>query len=220
MQNALASLDAKVKNNLMKIQQEYLSRNLSIAELFKKFDAEKSERTLSLQGFQLLLKEFDQNLSFKEQTQLFEQFDADRSGKITVEEFSMQIFNSNFAEFSQNKVLFEMRAQKIIKQLKGLVQNAQMDVKQMFQRFDQDHNDSLSLEEFRGMCQQINEELSEQEARQVFLYFDTDESGTISFNEFFQVLFLFRKSRATSRSPRRVSSSTVSTRNSRSPSST
>lgn len=39
-----------------------------------------------------------------------------------------------------------------------------MDLKQMFERFDANHNDSLSAEEFRDMCRQINEELTLQES--------------------------------------------------------
>ena len=57
----------------------------------------------------------------------------------------------------------------------------------MFERFDANHNDSLSAEEFREMCRQINEELTLQESQQVFNYFDTDKSNTISFTEFAHV---------------------------------
>lgn len=51
------------------------------------------------------MSEFQQNLSQKDLKELFDLFDLDKSGKVSILEFEIMVFNSDFGDLKDNKIL-------------------------------------------------------------------------------------------------------------------
>lgn len=119
----IATISGKIKNNLIKIQKQYIASGKSIVEIFKKFDQDEDVDSFTFSEFQAFLKEFDQNISFREQKMLFDEFDKDKSGQISLDEFTNEIFGTSFDNYKENSLLSNMKTKKIIKELKGYISN-------------------------------------------------------------------------------------------------
>ena len=145
------NLKQKFQNNIIKIQLEYFRMQSELKTIFNQVDNDNDNSTLNFTEFATILKNFNQNLSFRDQKELFDLFDEDQSGLISQDEFIQILFNTSFAEQKDNQILFKMKAQRIIKKIKGIIVNDQISVDQLFRRFEGTKKNQLTLEEFRKL---------------------------------------------------------------------
>jgi Ca2+-binding EF-hand superfamily protein len=61
-------------------------------------------------------------------------------------------------------------------------------VKEIFRRFDKDHNGVITVEEMKEACQKFSLQLSDGEVSAIMRHFDTHQDGQISYNEFCDAL--------------------------------
>jgi Ca2+-binding EF-hand superfamily protein len=61
-------------------------------------------------------------------------------------------------------------------------------VKEIFRRFDKDHNGVITIEEMKEACQKFALQMSDEEVSAIMRHFDTRQDGQISYNEFCDAL--------------------------------
>jgi Ca2+-binding EF-hand superfamily protein len=96
------NLKQKFQNNIIKIQLEYFRMQSELKTIFNQVDNDNDNSTLNFTEFATILKNFHQNLSFRDQKELFDLFDEDQSGLISQDEFIQILFNTSFAEQKDN----------------------------------------------------------------------------------------------------------------------
>jgi serine/threonine protein kinase len=96
------NLKQKFQNNIIKIQLEYFRMQSELKTIFNQVDNDNDNSTLNFTEFATILKNFNQNLSFRDQKELFDLFDEDQSGLISQDEFIQILFNTSFAEQKDN----------------------------------------------------------------------------------------------------------------------
>jgi Ca2+-binding EF-hand superfamily protein len=58
------------------------------------------------------------------------------------------------------------------------------DIEELFDRADEDHDDQISLTEYRGLMQELDRHMHDDEVATTFLAIDTNRDGRIGFAEF------------------------------------
>ena len=58
------------------------------------------------------------------------------------------------------------------------------DIEELFDRADEDHDDQISLTEYRGLMQELDRHMHDGEVATTFLAIDTNRDGRIGFAEF------------------------------------
>merc|ERR1719191_2660606 len=78
--------------------------------------------------------------------------------------------------------------QAVLEKLREAMRQQGPTVKEIFRRFDKDHNGVITVEEMKEACQKFALQMSDDEIICVMQYFDTRQDGQISYNEFCDAL--------------------------------
>lgn len=90
-------------------------------------------------------------------------------------------------------MLMEMRAEKVIKLLKVVIERECIDVNELFEKYDANGDHQLQMTEFAPLILSIDNSLSQNEISYIFKDFDKDGSGTINTEEFITRLGLSKQ---------------------------
>jgi Ca2+-binding EF-hand superfamily protein len=111
---------------------------------------------------------------------------------VVVNRFKLEIFEAD--DFSlrhmENKHdLWPMSSVEfVMENLKKKVQGQSASLRKMFRKFDLDHSQTISLEEFCNMLAYYGMGIAKQEALTIFRAFDKDRSGLLSYDDFVTAL--------------------------------
>lgn len=160
-----------------------------------------SVNVLSLDQFRVFVQKIDDQISENDARYLFKKFDKDRSGSLSLQEFISTVeaeSKKNCASNTQtnNNVPIPSSPvkkasganQRIIFELKNIIQTNGLDLGMIFQSFDLSGDSSLDLQEFKKLIEVINARYTEAEVKEVFSVFDVNGDGDISFKEFEKIL--------------------------------
>lgn len=159
-----------------------------------------ANKVLDVNQFKLFVQKIDDQINDNDAKYIFRKFDKDRSGSISLEEFisTVEIESKKLASQSNQNVpqpqplspskKASPNAQKIIFELKNIINTNGLDLGMIFQSFDLSGDSSLDFGEFKKLIEVINARYSEQEVKDVFKVFDVNGDGDISFKEFQAVL--------------------------------
>lgn len=90
--------------------------------------------------------------------------------------------------FMENKKFPASDVTLIFEKLKEKLSQSSSSVREAFRRCDKDHGGYLSMEEFRGILQQYNFDLTDQEVISVMRKFDRNFDGVVNYDEFCDVV--------------------------------
>lgn len=158
-----------------------------------------ASKVLDLNQFKLFIQRIDDQINDNDAKYIFKKFDKDRSGTLSIEEF-MSVVQAEIQKItaqsgqkvvqppSPTKKAASPNAQKIIFELKNIINTNGLDLGMIFQSFDLSGDSSLDFQEFKKLIEVINARYSENDVRDVFKVFDVNGDGDISFKEFEAVL--------------------------------
>jgi calcium-binding protein CML len=112
---------------------------------------------------------------------LFQHFDTDGDGAITLAEFKS-------AMKRQNPKMADKEIEAMMKRLDtngdGNIDFREFAAMEIFKQFDVDNDGEITIAEFKNGMSKLNPSLSEKEVKFYFSQMDVDGDGTISFKEF------------------------------------
>ena len=114
---------------------------------------------------------------------VFKKFDVNGDGSVSFEEFYRQLaygIKDQDSKFNPS----QEKAKKLISELKRIIQNHNLNLRQIFANFDKSKDGMLNLEEFNKLVLVIDKNLPSEEAKAVFSLFNSDGGSEITFEEF------------------------------------
>ena len=187
-------VDYRAKKLLKKMNDMIIQNNIDLVKVFRKFDTS-GDKQMSEVELGKLLKVIDDTLNDQDVHFIFRRFDRDGNGSVCIDEFE-KFFSiekegekvdvgKNEAKFPQGA---SSSAQKMLKELKEIIQINQLDVQLVFKNFDTSGDNQLNLSEFTKLIKVINSRFTEAEVQDLFKAFDINNDKSISFKEFNQYL--------------------------------
>jgi Ca2+-binding EF-hand superfamily protein len=76
----------------------------------------------------------------------------------------------------------------VLEKLREAMRQQGPTVKEIFRKFDKDHNGVITIEEMKEACQKFALQMTDYEVTAIMRHFDTRQDGQISYNEFCDVL--------------------------------
>lgn len=182
------TLDDFSKHILTKLQKVFNEKGYSVEEVFAHFD-KTGNQTLQEQEFTKLILKIDSNADPKDIQTIFQQVDTDKSGCLSLSEFKKYILETDYEFKTDNEMLENQRAEKLIKRLKDVIIINNLDIDRIFKNFDKSKDSALNFEEFKGVLKTIDDNILDKEALYIFHKFDHDKDGTISSDEFRKAIY-------------------------------
>eukprot|EP00762_Andalucia_godoyi_P003935 ANDGO_05634.mRNA.1 hypothetical protein NAEGRDRAFT_81047 len=101
---------------------------------------------------------------------------------LTTEEATLKYMEARPKEFSISD------ANRILKRLRELILAKHVKIRDAFRSIDTDHSGSITFEEFKTLCDQLNMDLVDQEIITLMRFFDKDNDGLIGYADFCDVV--------------------------------
>ncbi len=86
-------------------------------------------------------------------------------------------------------MLLELKAKKVIKDLKRVITNNELNLQKIFMKLDKNGNGNLDFSELRVLLKNIDKGLTENEIKIVFDVFDSNKDKEVNFQEFESAIF-------------------------------
>jgi len=131
--------------------------------------------------FYLFLSKINPTISSIDSQELFDRLDQSQDKQIDFNEFCALFEEYDFSDIKDP-------AENLINELREIIIQNNLNIRQIFNNFDKDHSDSLVLIEFDKLIKKIAPGLKPDEVEAVFKRFDLNKDGSISFAEFEQLI--------------------------------
>lgn len=86
-------------------------------------------------------------------------------------------------------MLLDLKAKKVIKDLKRVITNNELNLQKIFMKLDKNGNGNLDFSELRVLLKNIDKGLTENEIKIVFDVFDSNKDKEVNFQEFESAIF-------------------------------
>ncbi|CAD8144176.1 unnamed protein product [Paramecium pentaurelia] len=178
-------LDQECQKILAQIQKIVQSRGLDVFEQFQKYDKDSGGSLDFLEFFSFLIQ-LDPRLSGKEIKLLFDKMDINQDQSIGYEEFKKIFFDYDYVK--------EDFAERIIIDLREIIRANNLQVEEIFAKYDKDQMGDLDFEEFSFMIKEIAKDIKDDDIQAIFDKFDTNNDRNINIDEFRDKLIVKKES--------------------------
>ncbi|CAD8048740.1 unnamed protein product [Paramecium primaurelia] len=191
-----SKLEDKAQYLINDIRLMIIKEKLDISQLFAELDMSK-DKALDVNELGRFLTRVDKDIQRDEIEYIFNKFDEDGSNSIDFEEFKKWM-EDNSIQVKQEKQIrdrskkqsilgkntVEDRANYVIEKLKLSIIKYNIQLIDLFKKFDKSADLKLDLKEMGQMLKRIEPSINEDETRAVFDFFDINKDGEITFQEF------------------------------------
>lgn len=143
------------------------------------------DNQLNLSQMTKLLQIINSDVHSVQIKEIFEQIDTSNDGFICKEEFKSIVEQNEYDEDQmENQMLADIKAKKVMKNLRNKIRAHDLDIKIIFNRLDKSGDGQLDHKELATLLRNIDNTLTSNELRILFAIFDQDNSGSVNFVEF------------------------------------
>ncbi|CAK81842.1 unnamed protein product (macronuclear) [Paramecium tetraurelia] len=164
---------------LRKMQDVVTENNIDPHFIFQRFDKDKNN-ILDAQEFKTLILAVDPNTTPYQIQALFSRI-CGQDQKVNYIEFQKLFTEFDFSDLND-------RAGIIIKDIQAVIKANNINVTQIFNKYDKNHQGDLDYQEFYNLIKVIVPGIKDYEIQLMFSKFDRDNNGAISFPEFSYIL--------------------------------
>ncbi|CAD8197134.1 unnamed protein product [Paramecium octaurelia] len=199
-------LEDKATYLINDIRQMIIKEQLDIGELFAELDMTK-DKALNVNELGKFLTRVDKNLTREEIEYIFNKFDDDGNNLIEFNEFKKWLEENDCrmtaSEVSRTKKKVSIllkpqqdiqagslddRARIVIEKLKTSIVKYNINLLDLFNKYDKSANHELDVLELGKLLKRIDSSVTDEECKSIFSFFDHNKDGSVSFNEFEFVL--------------------------------
>ncbi|CAK66613.1 unnamed protein product (macronuclear) [Paramecium tetraurelia] len=191
-----SKLEDKAQYLINDIRLMIIKDKLDLTQLFAELDMSK-DKALDVNELGRFLTRVDKDIQRDEIEYIFNKFDEDGSNSIEFEEFKKWLEDNSIHvdQEQQNrdkqkkqsllqKNNVEERANYVIEKLKLSIIKYNIQLIDLFKKFDKSADLRLDIKEMGMMLKRIEPNITEDETKTVFDYFDINKDGEITFQEF------------------------------------
>jgi len=147
------------------------------------------DKELEIEEFKILCRKIKKDITDDEIEYIFEMFDRDQNRKITKEEFTKLIMETDFiASFEGYQDPFiDVKASYIIKQMLIIVESKDMKPEDLFAKVDTDNSQSIEKGEFENLILSIDPTVSNKDIEYAYTKVDIKGTGHIKKEDFLKL---------------------------------
>jgi len=151
-----------------------------VNNIYNQYDSD-SNKLMDRNEFRTFLQKQGINLSPQDFEATFRRYDADNSGKISLDEFQQHVRATGHTQQTTTQVRTTGQV------VGGAVVGDHNDQHaKLFGQYDADGNREMDYDEFKNFMRQSGIQLNEQQAQSNFHYYDSNNDGKITLNDFRQ----------------------------------
>lgn len=173
----------KVSNFVKEAQNIIRKQNLDIELLFKRLDTS-ADGTMDAHEFLKFIMIIDAKVNTKETYEIFDFFDVNKDGTISLEEFKQTIIDSDINDNAENEILARYRGQIMLQHTVNIILENQINIKEVIEKFDKTRDGQLRLGEFIPILKVFVPSITDEDCKYVFKLIDKNGNGEIDCLEF------------------------------------
>ncbi|EGR32326.1 protein kinase domain protein [Ichthyophthirius multifiliis] len=177
-----SDIEDRVGNIITDLREIIKANGLKLKQMFVNFDTDQYG-TLDKLEFENLIKIVAPALKNDEIDQCFDQFDINKDGNISFDEFVKALT----VQEEGNNDLSVQKAKKIIGELRKTCKQNNIDTHIIFNNITKKKEPFLDVGQFEKLIKIIDKNISSEDLKNAFSLFDVNNDGKIDYNEFNQI---------------------------------